>query len=78
LDGNEIHLEHLPVVEPYVRKMFLQWIGKSMMRKDRTFQTEHGRTVSVLIKEEEKVQLHAKDGVLSMPKVTFRFKDEVT
>lgn len=78
IEGNAIHLEHLPVVEPYVRKMFLQWIGKAMMRKDRTFQTEHGRTVTVLLKDDEKVQLNAKDGVLSMPKVIFRFKEEVT
>lgn len=78
MEGHEIHLEQLPVVEPYVRKMFLQWIGKAMMRKDRTFQTEHGRTVSVLLKDNEKVQLHAKDGTLWMPKVTFRFKEEVT
>src|SRR5699024_892069 len=39
MQGNEIHLDQLPVIEPYVRKMLLNWVGKAMMRKDRTFQT---------------------------------------
>src|SRR5699024_4154296 len=43
MSGNEIRLEDLPAVEPYVRKMLLSWIGKAMARNDRTFKTEYGR-----------------------------------
>lgn len=77
IDGNEIHLDKLPTIEPYVRKMFLNWIGKAMMREDKTVQTEHGRTVKVVVDEEVDIHLHAEDGSLTMPKVTFLFKEEV-
>lgn len=77
MQGNEIHLDQLPVVEPYVRKMLLSWIGKAMMRKDRTFQTEHGRVVKVIMSSDERITLRAADGDMEMPKVTFKFVEEV-
>src|SRR5690625_3412587 len=77
LNGNEIRLDELPVIEPYVRKMLLSWLGKAMVRKDRTFKTEHGRLVKVMLAENERVILHAKDGDMEMPAVTFQFIDEV-
>ena len=78
MQGNEIHLDQLPVIEPYVRKMLLSWVGKAMMRKDRTFQTEHGRMVTVRMSKDERIILRAEDGDLEMPKVTFQFVDEVS
>lgn len=77
MQGNEIHLDQLPVVEPYVRKMLLSWIGKAMMRKDRTFQTEHGRAVKVIMSHNERIILRAEDGELEMPKVIFQFIEGV-
>src|SRR5690625_4197683 len=77
MQGNEIHLDGLPVIEPYVRKLLLSWIGKAMMRKDRTFQTEHGRVVKVILSNEERIILRAEDGAMEMPKVTFKFLEEV-
>ena len=77
MQGNEIHLGELPIIEPYVRKMLLSWIGKAMMRKDRTFKTEHGRTVKVTMSRDERIILRAEDGELEMPKVTFKFVEEV-
>lgn len=77
LQGNEIHLDQLPVIEPYVRKMFLNWIGKAMARKDRTFKTEHDRSVKVMISKGERIILRATDGDMEMPAVTFKFIDEV-
>ncbi|HLS06907.1 MAG TPA: TIGR02677 family protein [Bacillota bacterium] len=74
---NEINLATLPVIEPYVRKMFLTWIGKAMARKDRTFQTEYGRTVKVILNDKERITLRATDGALEMPQVVFRFVEEV-
>src|SRR5690625_4969434 len=29
MDGNEIHLDQLPIIEPYVRKMLLNWVGRA-------------------------------------------------
>ncbi|MFD1037076.1 TIGR02677 family protein [Virgibacillus byunsanensis] len=77
MSGNEIRLDQLPVVEAYVRKMLLGWIGKAMSRKDHTFKTEHGRTVKVHMSKEKQIQLHAEDGIMEMPDVTFEFLDEV-
>ena len=77
MQGNEIHLGELPIIEPYVRKMLLSWIGKAMMRKDRTFKTEHGRTLKVTMSRDERIILRAEDGELEMPKVTFKFVEEV-
>ncbi|MEI3614028.1 TIGR02677 family protein [Pseudogracilibacillus sp. SO30301A] len=77
MDGNEIHLDQLPVIEPYVRKMLLSWIGKAMMRKDRTLQTEHGHIVKVIMSNEERIILQAEDGAIEMPKVIFQFLEEV-
>jgi len=73
---NEIHLEHLPVIEPYIRKMLLSWIGKAMNRKDYTFQTEHGRVVKMVMHADERITLKAEDGEIEMPKVIFQFLDK--
>ncbi|RYG73746.1 TIGR02677 family protein [Lentibacillus lipolyticus] len=77
MTGNEIRLQELSSVEPYVRKMLLSWIGKAMARQDHTFKTEYGRQVKVIMAENERVTLHAEDGAIEMPAVTFRFLDEV-
>lgn len=75
MTGNEIRLEALPTVEPYVRKMLLGWVGKAMARKDRTFKTEYGRRVKIIMQPNERVMLHAEDGDIDMPNVTFQFLD---
>lgn len=77
VQGSEIRLDELPVIEPYVRKMFLQWLGKGMVRKDRTFKTEHDRVVKVIVSTNERITLHATDGDMEMPAVTFEFLEGV-
>ncbi|HLR72214.1 MAG TPA: TIGR02677 family protein, partial [Pseudogracilibacillus sp.] len=76
MQGNEIHLGELPIIEPYVRKMLLSWIGKAMMRKDRTFQTEHGRKLRITMISDERTILRSTDGTLHLPKVIFQFLDD--
>ncbi|MBU5267128.1 TIGR02677 family protein [Virgibacillus proomii] len=71
--GNEIKVEKLPIIETYVRKMLLGWIGKAMAKEDYTIKTEHGRLVKVHISRTKRVQLHAVDGSMEMPAVTFEF-----
>ncbi|MFD1362158.1 TIGR02677 family protein [Lentibacillus salinarum] len=73
MTGNEIRLETLPTVEPYVRKMLLSWVGKAMAQQDRTFKTEYGRQVKIIMQQNERVVLHAEDGAIDMPNVTFQF-----
>lgn len=77
MTGNMIRVEELPIVEPYVRKMLLSWVGKAMARKDHTFKTEYGRQVKVNLDKEKRVKLYAEDGDIEMPAVTFQFLDEV-
>lgn len=71
--GREIVLEDLPVVDPFVRKVFLSWVGRAMARADHTIKTEYGDEVEVLIDPVKRITLKAQDGELSMPAVTFRF-----
>lgn len=74
IQGNEIRIEDLPVVEAQVRKLLLSWIGKAMARKDRTIKTELGTKVKVILSD-ERVVLQAEDGKLEMPKAIFKFLD---
>ncbi|GGJ87120.1 TIGR02677 family protein [Lentibacillus kapialis] len=77
MNGDKIELENLSSVEPFARKMFLSWIGKAMAQKERTFKTEYGRRIKVIIEPGKRIVLHAQDGDIEMPHVTFQFLDEV-
>src|SRR5699024_774216 len=76
-EAKRVHLDQLPVIEPHVRKILLSWIGRAMMRKDKTIQTEHGRVVKVHLIRDERMVLQAEDGSLEMPKVIFEFLEKV-
>lgn len=79
MKGKEILLDELPVVEPYVRKLLLSWIGKAMVKEDRTIKTEFGTKVRVILSEDEKVCLRCEDGTMEMPNARFIFtKDGVS
>ncbi|UFU00257.1 TIGR02677 family protein [Radiobacillus kanasensis] len=75
IQGNEITIEKLPMVETHVRKLLLSWIGKAMARKDRTIKTELGKRVRVILSD-QRVMLQAEDGMLEMPNATFQFLEE--
>lgn len=78
MNGSEIFLHELPVVEPYVRKILLSWIGKAMMREDRTIKTDFGTKVEITLDPHETVLLESHDGTLEMPNARFRFiREEV-
>ncbi|MFT0803387.1 TIGR02677 family protein [Bacillus swezeyi] len=70
---DQIVLEQLPEVEPFVRKLFLTWIGKAMARADRVIKTEYGDQIKVELDHTKKIVLRAKDGSMSMPAVTFHY-----
>lgn len=72
-----IHLKKLPVVETYVRKCLLDWIGKSMAQKDGIVQTEFGQKIQVKLHlNQPSITLRAEDGILTMPDATIRFLED--
>lgn len=73
LSGNRIELESLPIIEPFVRKLFLSWIGKAMAKMDRTIKTEYGYEVKVELDPSRVIRLQAEDGHMDMPAVTLLF-----
>lgn len=75
LSGNEIDLEQLPEVEPFVRKLFLTWIGKAMAKADRKIKTEYGQEVTVVLDPRRTIWLRSADGHMQMPAVKFIFAD---
>ncbi|MBO2945207.1 TIGR02677 family protein [Paenibacillus sp. F411] len=74
VSGSRIELERLPVIEPFVRKLFLVWIGKAMAKADRTIKTEYGDEVKVELDRSRTIRLQAEDGHMDMPAVTLLFK----
>lgn len=73
MSGNVIDLERLPAVEPFVRKLFLTWIGKAMAKADRTIKTEYGQQVTVILDPNRTIWLRSDDGHIQMPAVKFIF-----
>ncbi|MDQ0243251.1 uncharacterized protein (TIGR02677 family) [Bacillus fengqiuensis] len=69
-----IQLSSLPVVEPFIRKILLSWIGKSMATKNRIVKTDYGLLVKVTLDPERTITLEAKDGKLLMPDAVFEFE----
>jgi uncharacterized protein (TIGR02677 family) len=67
-------ISELGVVEPFVRKVILSWIGKAMAGKKQTIKTDYGFKVRVQVHRDQMTILHAEDGVLKMPDVTLEMK----
>lgn len=74
-DGRLIFAE-LPVLEPYVRDVFLLWLSKALENKSRTAKTEDGRYYTVEEREPGKrCVLQCTDGTFSMPVFTIIFEE---
>ncbi|MBT2640596.1 TIGR02677 family protein [Bacillus sp. ISL-39] len=71
-----IKLSTIPKVEPFVRKILLGWIGKSMASKNGKVKTDYGMVVKVTIDREKTILLEAEDGTLKMPDAVFTFEGE--
>ncbi|MED4228723.1 TIGR02677 family protein [Neobacillus cucumis] len=71
-----IKLSALPTVEPFIRKVLLSWIGKSMVSKNRTVKTDYGLQVKVKLDQNQTITLKAEDGDLVMPDATFVFEEQ--
>ncbi|GAB6431097.1 hypothetical protein bcgnr5372_45700 [Bacillus luti] len=68
-----IQLSALTKIEPFMRKTFLNWIGKSMANKERIVKTDQGLNVKVTIIKDTMIVLESEDGVLNTPDVLFEF-----
>jgi uncharacterized protein (TIGR02677 family) len=71
-----IKLSELSKVEPFIRKVLLGWIGKSMASKDRKVKTDYGLVVKVTIDQDHMILLEAEDGTLRMPDVVFEVQEQ--
>jgi uncharacterized protein (TIGR02677 family) len=75
MNQGKITLSSLPSVEPFIRKVMLSWIGKSMANKDRVVKTDYGLRVKVILDSQKMITLKAEDGNLQMPDATFVFEE---
>jgi len=73
VDQGKITLSAVGKVEPFVRKVLLGWIGKSMADEKQTVKTDYGLRVKVTLEPERKITLQAEDGNLVMPDAVFEF-----
>lgn len=71
----KITLSSLSTVEPFIRKVLLSWIGKSMATKNRVVKTDYGLHVKVMLDYKKMITLQAEDGNLQMPDATFLFEE---
>ena len=71
-----IKLSSLSTVEPFMRKVLLSWIGKSMASKNRKVKTDYGLVVQVELDQNQTITLKAEDGDLIMPDATFLFEEQ--
>jgi hypothetical protein len=75
MNQGKIILSSLATVEPFIRKVLLSWIGKSMASKNRVVKTDYGLLVKVKLDQEKSIILKAEDGDLVMPDATFTFEE---
>ncbi|MGD6853955.1 TIGR02677 family protein [Bacillus infantis] len=76
IEEGMIELSRLSKVEPFIRKVLLGWIGKSMAAKEGIVKTDYGLIVKVKIDAENSIMLEAEDGVIRMPNAIFEFLEE--
>lgn len=71
--GNSIRLAELPLVDPYIRKTLLNWIGKCMTNRRLTGKTENGRQIRLTLVDGREIILRSPDGELRMPNYMIEF-----
>ncbi|WLR52516.1 TIGR02677 family protein [Bacillus tianshenii] len=75
IHNKRIKMSDLPVIEPFIRKTLLSWIGKSMAKEDKVVKTETGQRIQVNQLDDEAIIIEATDGKLSMPNFEIQFLD---
>lgn len=77
IEENCLEFSRLPVLEPFVRDIFLTWLSKALERRDFTSQTEDGRMYTVERAGDGFCTLRCTDGDFIMPAYRIKFKEKV-
>lgn len=73
---HRIRFDSLPVLEPQVREILLQWVSNGLEHKDHQGRTESGRRYHlVLHPQQPPCVLHCLDGNLTMPAMELVFEE---
>lgn len=72
---DQINLKDLEIIEPYIRKTLLNWIGKCMSNTNHEGKTETGRSYKLQKLDNSKIRIISEDGVMIMPNYSFIFMD---
>lgn len=67
-------LSELVDIDPFLRTIILDWISRVINKKTWEGKTENGIPYELIKNSDEKIKLHARDGVLIVPDYTFFFK----
>lgn len=68
IQDNRLEFARLPVIEPYVRDVFLTWLSKALENKDYAAKTEDGLIYHIEQADTEEIcLLNCTDGVFQMP-----------
>ncbi|MBM7706420.1 uncharacterized protein (TIGR02677 family) [Chryseomicrobium aureum] len=73
---HQLRLSELDLVEPFIRKVCLNWIAKAVTNEERLVKTDYGFTLHMQIEEKEWIELSSEDGTLRMPNVIFEKRGE--
>lgn len=77
IKDNTLDFADLPVIEPYVRDVFLGWLSKALENKEYRAKTEDGQKYRVIEREKGVVcTIACTDGTFQMPAYTLIFEDE--
>lgn len=72
IKNGRLEMASLPVVEPFVRKTLLHWIGKCLSNEEHVTKTEYGNVVQLIKVDQHRIVLRAKDGEMELPNFVFR------
>ena len=76
IQNGRLEFAELPVIEPYVRDMFLLWLSKALERKDHRAKTEDGQIYYIEQADvKEYCTLECTDGTFQMPAYVIVFED---
>lgn len=73
---NRLVFGELPVLEPEIRDIFLNWLSKGLERKSMSAKTEEGRSYHIEKKSEKTCQVACTDGTFVMPDYMLVFEEE--
>ena len=74
---NRLEFRNLPVIEPYVRDVFLMWLSKALEHKNKKAKTEDGRNYYIEESSgQEQCIVTCEDGTFQMPAYVLVFEEE--